>query len=460
MQGYLGIDVSKGYADFTLLDENKNGLEESFQLDDTRQGHDCLQKLLQENIKQHHLTALYCAVESTGGYENNWYHSLVQWRSLLPLQVVRLNPFTVKSNTQATLQRNVTDALSSRYIAEYVITHNASVNYIVSHGGYAAYRSLHKHINLLKKQHTQLINQAKNVLYSAFPELLRYCKDSMPVWVLEVLKKYPIVQHIARLKPTTLAKINHVDLKKAETLIAKAKNSVGSRDTETDAFLIKQLATEILEKQYAIEKHKKFLSNQCKGPEIDLATSLIGIGSYSAAAIMIEIEDITRFASPKKLVSYFGVHPELKDSGDKKPTYRMSKKGRPAMRSVLYMCAQSAIVHDPHMKNIYHHHRSKGKTHKQASGVIMQKILRILWGVLTSKVPYHAAVDKENQNKKIVTPKESKSKELKQKRRFQPVDTDAPISARQTKTRKVHLESQVENFEQVRDHQNTPDVNL
>ena len=32
---YLGIDVSKGYADFVILDSLKHPVEESFQLDDT-----------------------------------------------------------------------------------------------------------------------------------------------------------------------------------------------------------------------------------------------------------------------------------------------------------------------------------------------------------------------------------------------------------------------------------------
>ena len=53
MDAYLVIDVSKGYADFTLLDSNKKQLEEVFQLDDTRLGHDCLKKQLQEMIKEY-----------------------------------------------------------------------------------------------------------------------------------------------------------------------------------------------------------------------------------------------------------------------------------------------------------------------------------------------------------------------------------------------------------------------
>ena len=41
---YLGIDVSKGYADFTILNANKDVIENNFQLDDTFEGHNQLFK--------------------------------------------------------------------------------------------------------------------------------------------------------------------------------------------------------------------------------------------------------------------------------------------------------------------------------------------------------------------------------------------------------------------------------
>jgi transposase len=456
MNGYLGIDVSKGYADFTLLDSNKKALEKVFQLDDTRKGHDDLKKQLQRMINDYGLDQVYCGLESTGGFENNWYNSIQQWSNALPCHVVRLNPFLVKSNTAATLQRNVTDALSSQYIAEYLIAQHSSVDYSEQQSNYSSYRSFNNHINLQKKQNAQLINELKALLYSRFPELLRYCKASVPDWVLEVLMKYPSISQIAKLKPEKLCRINHVDLEKATSIINKAKTSVASRNSTTDSFLIQHLATEIQQKQISIKEQKDFLARQCTGEEIDLLTTITGVGQYSAAVFMIEIEDVKRFKTAKNLVSYFGMHPELRDSGDKKATYHLSKRGRASMRGALYMCALSAIRYDAHLRKIYHRHREKGFNHKQAIGVIMQKLLRIIWGVLTSKTPYDAVIDEQNQKRKITKPQDNKKEELKSKRRYQDLDTEAPISGRQTKTRKVHSESQVSNAEQVRDHQNAP----
>jgi hypothetical protein len=323
-----------------------------------------------------------------------------------------------------------------------MITHPQVINYDIQDVEYASYRSLHTHINLLKKQQTQLINQLKAILYYGFPELMRYCKHSVPFWVLEILTKYPSVKKVACLKPERLAKINHVDVDKAKAIIAKAKNSVASRNNEATSFLIQSLAEQISEKQVLIDRHKEFLAQNCKGSEVTLLTTVTGIGAYSAAAIMIEIEDIKRFTRPKSLVCYFGINPELKESGDKK-FVRMSKKGRATMRGILYMCAMSAVRYDEHMKAIYQKHRSKGKTHKQALGVIMQKLLRIIWGVLTTKTEYNAAIDQKNQTTSSqATVQNNDNNELDEKRRFQQADPDAPISNKQTKKRKVYAESQ------------------
>jgi transposase len=448
MEAFLGVDVSKGYADFTLLDPGKNQLEKAFQLDDTDKGHDVLREQLGRMIKVHKISHLYCGVESTGGFENNWYGSLASWSKAIPVSIARLNPAGVKKSIEAGLNRNVTDALSSRYIAEYMISHPEVIKYDIQDVEYASYRSLHTHINLLKKQQTQLINQLKAILYYGFPELMRYCKHSVPFWVLEILTKYPSVKKVAGLKPERLAKINHVDVDKAKAIIAKAKNSVTSRDNESTSFLIQSLAEQILEKQLLIARHKEFLAQNCKGAEVTLLATVTGIGAYSAAAIMIEIEDIKRFTRPKSLVCYFGINPELKESGDKKFVVRMSKKGRATMRAILYMCAMSAVRYDEHMKAIYQKHRSKGKTHKQALGVIMQKLLRIIWGVLTTKTEYNAAIDQKNQSTSSqATVQNNDNKELDEKRRFQQADPDAPISNKQTKKRKVYAESQAPELE-------------
>jgi Transposase IS116/IS110/IS902 family. len=221
--------------------------------------------------------------------------------------------------------------------------------------------------------------------------------------------------------------------------------------------LIKSLAQQIINKHTLIEAHKNQLETTCKGTEVDLLCSIPGFGRYIAAVMMIEIEDISRFPSAKHLTSYFGIHPELKQSGDK-AAFRMSKKGRPAPRAMLYMARLSAVRHDEHIKTIYHRQRKLGKCHYQAMGAVMSKLLRIVFGILKSNKPYDVATDKANicKNAERKQPETKQQEEIKNKRRYQQLSSQAPVSNRQSKERKVHLQSQTEQVGEVREQVNAP----
>ena len=67
---YLGIDVSKGYADFVIVNLQKQPMVKNFQLDDTFDGHSRLHEIISRFLADHPQAFMYAAVESTGGYEN------------------------------------------------------------------------------------------------------------------------------------------------------------------------------------------------------------------------------------------------------------------------------------------------------------------------------------------------------------------------------------------------------
>jgi hypothetical protein len=92
MKNYLGIDVSKCYVDFALIDEQKQQIAESFQLDDTPDGHNQLGDFIRKLFKQDPDLTLLATAESTGGYENNWLDCLKKLQRCYAIQIARLNP--------------------------------------------------------------------------------------------------------------------------------------------------------------------------------------------------------------------------------------------------------------------------------------------------------------------------------------------------------------------------------
>ena len=120
---YLGSDISKGYADFIIIDESKKMVIENFQFDDTALGHKQLIVLLEGFIDKHPGSVIYSAVESTGGYENNWFNTLCNLQNRLDIYVARVNPFGTSHNSRASMSRIITDKNAARNIAEYLINH-------------------------------------------------------------------------------------------------------------------------------------------------------------------------------------------------------------------------------------------------------------------------------------------------------------------------------------------------
>ena len=436
---YLGCDVSKGYADFIILDSAKKIIEPVFQLDDTFEGHNQFYRFLQDFFKQYPGATLFSAVESTGGLENNWLSLFKKLSDLMDIKATRINPVGPNALHKASLKRNSNDAISAKLIAEYLITYPEKVNY-TSDDPYISLRKQWNLIEMYKKQKTQLLNQLSILLYTSMPFLVKYCKDGTPYWLLNLLSKYPCSSKLTKTKESTLAKIRYISHKRAQLIIADAKQSIGSVDDEATSFVIKSIVEQILQLKNRIEKHKHYMVTRCDLPEVKLLQSFQGIGVYSAIGLVLNIVSVDRFPSAKHLASYFGVHPVYKISGDGSGRFRMSKKGRAVPRQILYMVARSSIIHNPLIIEVYINHLKRGNTKSSALGVCMHKILRIVFGILKHQKEFDPEIDKQNRNKTRIIKKNNTASDIK--RRYQEKSIDAPVSRRQSIKRRKRKQSQ------------------
>ncbi len=393
---YIGCDVSKGYADFTVLDKKKNVVEKVFQLDDTYEGHSALADYLSKFLVKDSQACFFAAVESTGGYEDNWYALFLRLGSIHPLKVSRLNPYVVQKHHEALMNRNKTDAISAEDIASYLISYPEKVTYDQDEYYNRLCREWNS-IQLFIKQKSQLLNQLNSLLYQSNPGLLQYCKESVPSWVLTILRRYPIAKKLANAKAKTLCKISSVTPKKAKCIIEDSKTSVASHMCETDEFMIREIVRQIERLGKSIKKQKEYLKTNCQLAEIDLLTTFKGIGWYSAIGLLINIVSVVRFPTVKHLVSYFGLHPVYKESGDGSWGNHMSKKGKKQLRVLLFNVIRSAISCNPIIKKRYEECVKRGMPKMAAIRVCMHKILRIVYGMLKHKTLFNPQIDEANQ---------------------------------------------------------------
>lgn len=446
MKFFLGGDVSKGYADWVILSEKKQAVLENFQLDDTYDGHCKLYSMLEAYVDEYPECEFFAAVESTGGYENNWLNTLKSFQKFINLKVSRINPAGVNFNRRAGLKRNVTDAISAVSIAEYMINHPENVFYDQDD----KWKSLCRHWNFVemqKQQRVQTINQLETILYSANPTLMRYKKGDLPNWLLELIIKCPTSDKLAKASPEKLAKIPYLSLARAKMLIAEAKQNIASSTDLNAETLVSQIALQIKLFDQNIKSQMQLIERDLTCPEIELLKTFIGINTVSAIGLLLEIETIERFPRSKGISCYFGLHPKFKQSGDKIIGVRMSKQGSKNMRKLLFNIAKSAIVHNPLIKEIYVKKVSHGMSKMAAIGVCMHKILRIIYGMLKNKHAFDPQIDKKNvehSKAKLQEKSQHEIANINKSRRYQEYDEKAPISRKQTKKRKEHDLSQCE----------------
>jgi transposase len=439
---FFGIDASKGYSNFVMLDSLKHCVENDFQLDDTFDGHQKLYSILSEFCVRNPTANIFAAVESTGGYENNWFDALVRFQTHLSIKTARLNPCGVYNNSKAELNRNITDKISAQNVAKYMIEHPEKVQY-QQQDPLAPLRKQWGFIKMLKKQKTQMLNQLESNLYTANPEILAYCKDSTPAWVLSLLQRYPTASKLAKAKKSSVSLIPYVTPQKAKKLVETAKQSIASATDETTSQIIKALVQQIRQLSKTIDAQTKAMADKCSIPEVELLKTFIGIGNDSAVGLILEIGPIERFKSAKHLASFFGLHPVYKKSGDGSWGFHMSKKGRRVPRQILYMVAMVAIQSNPLIREIYEKHTEKGMKKKAALGVCMHKIIRIIYGMLKHNQPFDPEIDRANRKKQNA--QDEKKVGLDKSRRYQAYDVKAPISRRQAKKREERKQSQSDN---------------
>lgn len=438
MKLYLGGDASKGYSDWVIITEKKRVVLADTQLDDTYAGHCALFSILKSFFEKYPPVEMYAAMESTGGYENNWLNSLKSFQKTLSLKVARVNPAGVHFNHRAEMARNVTDATSAESIARYMIDHPGNIRYDQDE----RWKSLCRHWNFVemqKKQRAQTINQLDILLYGANPLLLRFKKDNLPRGLIELIILCPTQTLLAKARPGKLAKIPYLGPQRARELVAEARQGIACLTDDNTALLIRQVAQQIKIFDSSINSQISLIEQQLSCPEIELLKSFTGIDTTSAIGLLLETGAVERFASVKSYCSFFGLHPKFKQSGDKLWGVHMSKQGSRKMRKILYNIALSAIVYNPTIKQIYQSKQLEGMSPMAAIGVCMHKILRMVYGMLKNKQAFNPGVDllnRERSEKKQQEMRQQKPGEGQKNRRYQGFDSKAPVSARQTKKRK------------------------
>lgn len=125
-------------------------------------------------------------------------------------------------------------------------------------------------------------------------------------------------------------------------------------------------------------------------------TTITGIGDITAAVIMAEVGDISRFDRPNQLLAFAGLDASVHQSGDFTGTKnKLSKRGSPYLRRAIWQAAFIAAFKDPALSQYYQKLRTRGKSHGTAIGAVSRKLVNIIFAIWTQNKPYEVHLPKE-----------------------------------------------------------------
>jgi transposase len=123
--------------------------------------------------------------------------------------------------------------------------------------------------------------------------------------------------------------------------------------------------------------------------ETQLLMTIPGVSYYSALAIYAELGEIDRFDTDKEVVSYAGLNPTIRESGDSRIEGEISKRGSGQLRWILTQSTNVAVhtCNDEYLSRFYDRIAGK-KPPKKALVATARKMLVSIYHMLDRKEVY------------------------------------------------------------------------
>jgi transposase len=126
-------------------------------------------------------------------------------------------------------------------------------------------------------------------------------------------------------------------------------------------------------------------------PRVQRLTTIPGIGPFIAIVLVLELGDIHRFASAKRVASYVGLTPRVRGSAGRVRAGHITKEGNRLLRWVLVLAATQA-VRRPGPLRTWFHAVKKRRGKKVARVALARRLAEIVFHVWTQECDYFTVV--------------------------------------------------------------------
>ncbi|MEK5379846.1 IS110 family transposase [Niallia sp. FSL W8-0635] len=245
-----------------------------------------------------------------------------------------------------------------------------------------------------------------HALQVSFPELERFFSSRVTPYALTLIELFPhpeLVLQTSRTKiknllmKTTHKKISeNRAMEKAKLIIEYAQESYpavspDSVPTQKVQYYARQLL-HLLEEKKMVSEQLIVKARQLS--EFQLLTSFPGIGEISAALLIGEIGDLSRFSNHKKVNAFIGIDIRRYQSGKYAGQDHINKRGNPKGRKVLYLIVKNMIRQQKaapnHIVDYYYKLKKQPQAKKDrvATVACMNKLLKCIYSMVRNNTKY------------------------------------------------------------------------
>lgn len=324
---FLGWDTSKETLNYCIRSQTGAIIDEG----EVRNDASYIYTLLHQLAQQHEGTIsdfLHC-VENTGQY----CHPLLSLSAQLPELYIWLED-PLQLNRSMGRQKNKTDRVDARNIAEYCLLHHRKAKQ------YQLPSKLQQQVDFINKMRLRLVRQ-KQSLSTSLNERKAFALEPLDELAVNIIEQ--------QLKATVEA-ITELE-NRLEQLIAN--NSKAARS-------------------YAI------------------ARSVLGFGPKNTLTIMAITGLFEKISTAKACASYAGISPHPRQSGKCLNRANTSRAASKELKTAIHQGAKYLIAPQckSPFKDIYQRLRDRGRTYNQAINAVRNKMITVLYACLEKDTMY------------------------------------------------------------------------
>lgn len=390
---YLGIDISKKTSVIAHYHDDKFQME--FTIQNNKNGYNQFLKYLNK-IDQFQLV-----FESTGIYSRG----MVQFCRVNQINYIEMNPLEAKFKTTS-LRSWKTDQSDAHKLALLAPSLKSMDSLNTKQDIFFELRERARFHLEIENDQNRLKIMIIELLHQTFPGLEKLFKNRYSIIALNIAEIYSHPDFVQQEDIDTLTSNifestdKGLSTQKAENYALKlyklARESYPN--VNQTSFLVKKVQLLIQQLKNSIQQLSQLdkemveLSQQLECFEV--IRSIPGIGELTAAMIIGELGDITKFKSNKQLNAYVGIDIKRYQSGNTQYRDTINKRGNKKARRLLFWVVTNIIRgqrhYDNHIIDYYYKLKKQPneKPHKTAVVACMNRLLKTIHYLVTNNRLY------------------------------------------------------------------------